>query len=115
MYIAVATIPGTAKGSITLRKAVNLLHPSILAASSSSPGMDAKNPLIIQILKGTKNAEIYYYKSWNRVYQLYSGCFLNFNKVEIKRKQEHHSRSNCVARIRIPKKPDPGNLYFAKE
>ncbi|KLU68902.1 MAG: hypothetical protein RHS_5276 [Robinsoniella sp. RHS] len=49
------TIPGTTTGVTTFRKACIKLHPSIIAASSSSLGTAIKNPDNIKIAVGSAN------------------------------------------------------------
>ena len=49
---AVEMIPGHARGTITLRKAVNRLAPSIIADSSKSLGMSMKKLRSIQMVNG---------------------------------------------------------------
>ena len=48
----VATRPGARSGKVILKNAPILLHPSIIAASSSSAGSPFTNPRRIQMVKG---------------------------------------------------------------
>ena len=53
---SVAPRPGRVSGKITLRKAWNLVQPSIIAASSRSFGMPSKKDCIRKVAKGTLKA-----------------------------------------------------------
>ena len=55
--IAVENIPGRATGNIILLKTANLVHPSIIPASSSSFGIFKKKLVSIQSERG-KDQEI---------------------------------------------------------
>src|SRR5581483_10996935 len=53
--ITTVRIPGTETGNTMRTSAPNLEHPSISAASSSSCGIDLKNPIRSQIANGIVN------------------------------------------------------------
>ena len=53
VIIELAATPGRAKGKAILKKVCNRELPSILAASSNSFGIVSKNPILIQIVKGS--------------------------------------------------------------
>lgn len=50
--IKVAVIPGSITGMMTLKSALNLEHPSIMAASSNVAGIRSKNPFMIMVQNG---------------------------------------------------------------
>ena len=52
LRIAVVTQAGVSKGKITVKKSVNGLHPSIIAASSISFGIDSINAYVRKTPKG---------------------------------------------------------------
>ena len=52
VYKRQVEIPGIEIGSTTLKKVVNWLQPSIMAASSMSNGIVSKKPFVIQMENG---------------------------------------------------------------
>jgi hypothetical protein len=54
----VAAAPGIVRGRTIFISALNLVHPSIIPASSSVSGISAKKPLIIQTANGTLKKEV---------------------------------------------------------